>query len=132
MIKNSERLAPLETYTGRTDIPKYTRHDGSNERVYGNVIEGGSNNEQAEVVIVDNLSEDSNYEEPVNENEQENHNQNSNQRDVNNQEAPAQPVQPPQSPPVPEPRVEVPRPAENNSLEAANNSCDSSIKKPTK
>lgn len=39
---DSDRLAPKEFYTSRNDIPKYTRHEGPDERVYGNVVEGGN------------------------------------------------------------------------------------------
>eukprot|EP00344_Euplotes_crassus_P012672 CAMPEP_0196998598 /NCGR_PEP_ID=MMETSP1380-20130617/3948_1 /TAXON_ID=5936 /ORGANISM="Euplotes crassus, Strain CT5" /LENGTH=357 /DNA_ID=CAMNT_0042415225 /DNA_START=658 /DNA_END=1731 /DNA_ORIENTATION=- len=38
---DSERIAPQNFYTSRTDIPKYTRHSGPDERIYGNVVEGG-------------------------------------------------------------------------------------------
>ena len=38
---DSERIAPLKLYTSRTDIPKYTRHEGQEDRIYGNVIEEG-------------------------------------------------------------------------------------------
>jgi hypothetical protein len=38
---DSERIAPLKLYTSRTDIPKYTRHEGPEDRVYGNVVEDG-------------------------------------------------------------------------------------------
>lgn len=41
MPADSERVAPIGFYTSRTDIPKYTRHDGPDDRVYGNVVEGG-------------------------------------------------------------------------------------------
>ena len=43
---DSDRISPLSLYTSRSDIPKYTRHDGPEERVYGNVIEGGDNNNE--------------------------------------------------------------------------------------
>lgn len=39
---DSDRLAPKDFYTSRNDIPKYTRHEGPDERVYGNVVEGGN------------------------------------------------------------------------------------------
>jgi hypothetical protein len=50
---DSDRIAPHKLYTSRNDIPKYTRHDGPDERVYGNVVEGGNesprnNNNRAE------------------------------------------------------------------------------------
>lgn len=50
---DSDRIAPHKFYTSRNDIPKYTRHDGPDERVYGNVVEGGNdsprnNNNRAE------------------------------------------------------------------------------------
>ena len=38
---DSDRIAPIGLYTNRNDIPKYTRHEGPDDRVYGNVIEGG-------------------------------------------------------------------------------------------
>jgi hypothetical protein len=38
---DSDRIAPIGLYTSRNDIPKYTRHEGPDDRVYGNVIEGG-------------------------------------------------------------------------------------------
>jgi len=42
----SERIAPFGLYTTRSDIPKYTRHEGPDDRVYGNVVEGNDNNQQ--------------------------------------------------------------------------------------
>lgn len=32
----------MNLYTSRSDIPKYTRHEGPGERVYGNVVEDGN------------------------------------------------------------------------------------------
>ena len=45
---DSERISPLSLYTSRTDIPKYTQHHGPDDRVYGNVVEGGDANHEAE------------------------------------------------------------------------------------
>lgn len=68
---DSDRVCPLSLYTGRTDIPKYTRHEGPDDRVYGNVIEGSEardnnrneareNNAAANNDRNDNLQENSN------------------------------------------------------------------------
>lgn len=63
---DSDRVSPLTLYTGRNDIPKYTRHEGPDDRVYGNVIEGGDQQREANIqrnnLVVnnnDNLPENS-------------------------------------------------------------------------
>lgn len=39
---DSERIAPLKFFTSRTDIPKYTQHEGPDERLFGNIMEVGN------------------------------------------------------------------------------------------
>ena len=68
---DSERVAPLTFYTSRSDIPKYTRHEGPDDRVYGNVVEGGENN-------ANNANNDNNEEEEA---EQQNEEQPNNQNE---------------------------------------------------
>ena len=69
---DSERVSPLSLYTTRTDIPKYTRHDGPEDRVYGNVIEGNEAQNENEATNENNndnnLHENSNNERNQDEN----------------------------------------------------------------
>jgi hypothetical protein len=74
---DSDRIAPLKFYTSRSDIPKYTRHEGPDERVYGNVVEGGDNDAdrnrqpQAERASEQNNDNANNQNEQNNEDEEE-------------------------------------------------------------
>lgn len=95
---DSDRISPLRLYTSRTDIPKYTRHDGPEDRVYGNVVEDGervsppinavessdsdaeNNNDNQE-----NLNNEENIEDIVEENQEENINQPS-QEEIRNEQ----------------------------------------------
>ena len=83
---DSDRVSPLSLYTGRVDIPKYTRHDGPDERVYGNVIEGSEardnrNHNNANNAAADNDNNDNLQENNSNSNQEENNQQNEEERD---------------------------------------------------
>lgn len=69
---DAERVAPIGFYTSRTDIPKYTRHDGPDDRVYGNVIEGGDQAQNENNAAANNDNGNAAQENSNNEDNQEN------------------------------------------------------------
>lgn len=88
---DSERIAPFKFYTSRNDIPKYTRHDGDGERVYGNVVEGGNesprnNRNENNVQNNNNNQEGSNNQNSNNNQPQQNQNTDQSQAEVGNEE----------------------------------------------
>lgn len=89
---DSDRIAPHGFYTSRNDIPKYTRHEGPDERVYGNVVEGG--NESPRNNRQENNTEDNEQMQSANDQTRpeasgEQQNQPSNEEEKEEDEAPA-------------------------------------------
>lgn len=90
---DSDRVAPLNIYTSRSDIPKYTRHDGVEDRVYGNVVEGGEQQNDQDENTEANNDNDNQQENSANQrNQEENNVSHSHEEDNNDEEGETPPV----------------------------------------